>query len=176
MAPILNTNRLVLRPFRAEDASALHAQFDDRAVARMVARGPHPYRIELASSWIAQQESARASGAEYRFCLELNAMLTGCVSLRRNDDGVSYDLGYWVGEAWRDRGFVSEAVQRVVAFAVEELGVMRLTAGHFLDNPASGRVLDKCGFRYTGEDMQHCAARGAALPHRCLEFAASRTL
>jgi len=172
MMPVLKTERLVLRPFCAEDAAALHAQLDDWEVARMVARVPHPHRMELAAGWIAQREAAWASGAQYSFCLEWNGALSGCVSLRRNDDGVSYDLGYWLGRACWRRGLASEAVQRVVEFAVTELGIQRLTAGHFRANPASGRVLEKCGFRYTGEDMQHCEARGEAVAHRCLEIVA----
>jgi len=172
MMPILKTQRLVLRPFQAEDAAALYAQLNDWEVARMVARVPHPYRIELADEWIAQREAAWASGEQYSFCLEWNGALSGCVSLRRNDDGIGYDLGYWIGKACWGRGLATEAVQRVIEFAVQELGIERLTAGHFRDNRASGRVLEKCGFRYTGEDMQHCEARGEAVPHRCLEFVA----
>ena len=54
-------------------------------------------------------------------------------------------------------------------FAFEVLGAEKLTSGHFTDNPASGRVLEKCGFRYIGEGAEHSVVRGEAAAHRNLE-------
>ena len=169
MAPTLKTQRLVLRPFRAEDASAVQAQCGNWNVARMLTRVSHPYTLDLADEWIASHESFRQSGEEFVFCLDLKGEAIDPIGLRRTRDR-EFNLGYWLSESWWGRGFATEAARRVVRFAVDELGAERLTAGHFADNPASGRVLEKCGFRYTGSGMMVGAARGEVAPHRNFEM------
>jgi RimJ/RimL family protein N-acetyltransferase len=168
MMPTLETERLRLRPFRAADAPAVHAHCGEWKIARMLARVPHPYTREMAESWIASHEAAWNSGDETTFCIEWKGEAAGAVSLRRQEPGV-YIFGYWLGVPWWGRGFATEAARRTVRFAFEALGAEKLTAGHFLDNPASGRVLEKCGFRYTGESTEHSEARGEAAAHRDLE-------
>lgn len=168
MTPTLKTERLLLRPFRAEDAAAVHASCADWNVARMLTRVPHPYTCEMAESWIATHEADWNSGDEITFCMDPGGGAAGAISLRRKEAGV-YVLGYWLGETWWGKGLATEAARRVVRFAFEELKAETLIAGHFQDNPVSGRVLEKCGFRYTGDGMELSVARGAAAAHRNLE-------
>ncbi len=170
MAPRLKTDRLVLRPFRAADASAVQALCGNWNVARMLARVPHPYTREHAETWIASHGASRRSGVEHVFCIEYGGEVVGSIGLQRMTDD-AYDLGYWIGEPWWGRGFATEAVRRIVRFAVDGLAAARLTAGHFADNPASGRVLEKCGFHYIGSGMATGAARGEAALHRNFELA-----
>jgi RimJ/RimL family protein N-acetyltransferase len=168
MMPTLKTERLLLRPFRAEDAPAVHARCGEWNVARMLTRVDHPYTREMAESWIESHEEAWNSGEEITFCVDLDREAIGAVSLRRKETGV-YVLGYWLGAPWWGKGLATEAARCAVRFAFEELGAENLTSGHFLDNPASGRVLEKCGFRYTDEGTEHSEARGEAVMHRNLE-------
>lgn len=137
-------------------------------VARMLARVPHPYTRDQAEAWIALREADWRSGGEITFCIELNGDAVGSIGLQRNASGL-YELGYWLGEPWWGQEIMTEAAREVVRFALNELGAERLISGHFLDNAASGRVLEKCGFRYTAETMQYCAARGEAVAHRNFE-------
>jgi RimJ/RimL family protein N-acetyltransferase len=169
MAPILTTDRLVLRPFRVGDAAAVQRHCGNWNIARMLARVPHPYTRAQAEAWIASHPAAGESGAEHVFCIEYGGEAIGSIGLRRIEDGV-YDLGYWLGAPWWGRGLATEAARRIVRFAVDELCAARLTSGHFADNPASGRVLEKCGFRYTDSGMAVGAARGAAALHRNFEL------
>ena len=166
----LETERLLLRPFRPSDAGAVQALCGNRNVARMTARIPHPYPDGLAESWIASTAQARELGQGYSFCLEQNGAPIGAAGLERTDDGI-YELGYWLGEPWWGRGLASEAVRRVVRFAFDDLSARQVTAGHFVDNPASGRVLEKCGFAYTGENELWCEARGRWVDCRRLALA-----
>lgn len=166
--PTLKTERLLLRPFCAEDAAAVQAHCSEWKIARMLSRVPHPYTRDMAEDWIASHESDWNSGHEITFCIDPGGAAAGAVSLRRKGMGV-YVLGYWLGEHWWGKGLATEAARRAVRFAFEELGADRLVSGHFLDNPESGRVLKKCGFRFTGESMEHCAARGVAVTHRNFE-------
>lgn len=164
----LKTERLVLGPFREEDADAVCALAGNWNVARMLARVPHPYTRDLAAAWIASCETDRWSGDEITFCIELNGDAVGSIGLQRNAPGI-YEFGYWLGEPWWGQEIMTEAAREVVRFAFNELGAKTLISGHFLDNAASGRVLKKCGFRYAGETMQHCVARGEAVAHRNFE-------
>ena len=168
MTPTLETERLLLRPFRAEDAPAVHAHCGNWNIARMLTRVPHPYRRDLAESWIESHAKDWRSGAEITFCIELDGEAVGAVGLRRTE-GRTYEIGYWLGEPWWGKGFATEAARGAMRFAFEELGAEKLSSGHFLDNPASGRVLEKCGFRYTDESMVPCEARGEAVAHRNFE-------
>ena len=168
MTPTLKTERLLLRAFSAEDASAVQAHCGNWNIARMLARVPHPYGHDLASRWIASHAAEWRSGDEHTFCIERDGDAVGAVGLRRTAVA-TYELGYWLGEPWWGNGFVTEAALRAMRFAFGELGAEKLTSGHYLDNPASGRVLEKCGFRYTGESMVPCEARGEAVAHRNFE-------
>jgi len=168
---ILETERLLLRPFRREDAEAVAAVAGNWDVARMLARVPHPYTRDMAEEWISSHALSWENGEEYIFCIELDGQTAGSIGLRRSRKAV-YELGYWLDDRWWGKGLATEAVGRIVRFAFGELGAVRLVSGHFADNPASGRVLQKCGFRYTGDSMQHCEARGGSVVHRDFELEA----
>jgi RimJ/RimL family protein N-acetyltransferase len=170
----IRTERLLLRPFRDDDAPALAALAGNLKVARMTARIGHPYTETVARQWIAGHGALRERGEEYPFAVLLADALVGAVGVKRNDAG-GYELGYWIGEPWWGRGFATEAAAAIVRFAAETLGAGTLEAGFLYDNPASGRVLAKCGFVRTGEVLQWCEARGQAVKcHRLTLAVAAR--
>ncbi|MEJ2120280.1 MAG: GNAT family N-acetyltransferase [Alphaproteobacteria bacterium] len=170
---VLTTDRLTLRPFVQTDARAVQALCGNWNVARMLAVVPHPYPDGLAEDWIAGQADKRARGEEYVFAIEHDGEVIGAVGLERRSHTRRdiHEIGYWIAEEWWGQGLASEAAGRVVRYAFDELGVTRLTSGHFDENPASGKVLAKCGFRVTGKGMLPCAARGEAVPATLLALA-----
>ncbi len=147
MHPTLTTDRLTLRPLEPADGPAVERGCGSWNVARMTTRIPHPYPPGSAVEWIAN----RAPDAHH-FAIEHQGDLIGVISHET-------EIGYWLAEPFWGRGFATEAARRVVAFAFDDLRLDRLVSGHFADNPASGRVLQKCGFRYTGEIRQFSTAR-----------------
>ncbi len=86
-------------------------------------------------------------------------------------DGETHQLGYWLTpDAW-GRGLATEAGEAVIAMARHALGLRRLGAFHFVDNPASGRVLTKLGFRPTGRiEPRASLGRGGEAPAVLLEL------
>jgi RimJ/RimL family protein N-acetyltransferase len=156
----LTTPRLILRPLRAGDGPRIQAFCGAWPVARMLARVPYPYPDGLAETWIAQQAADRQSGLAYVFAILLDDEVIGVIGLERRAHG-AYELGYWLGEPWWGQGYMSEAAARVVRFAFDDLKLDRVTASYFADNPASGRVQEKCGFRTTGHGRLACTSRGA---------------
>jgi RimJ/RimL family protein N-acetyltransferase len=159
MEATLQTERLTLRPLRLGDAAAIQCLCGNWKVARMLSPVPHPYPDGLAEAWIARDAKGRASGEAIRFALDYEDGLIGVMGLERPGNKL-FELGYWLGEPWWGRGLATEAARRVVAFAFGELAVAELFSGHFQDNPASGRVLQKCGFRDAGVMMLWSEARG----------------
>lgn len=156
------SERLFLRPAWPEDAEGIFAGIGDQGVACNLARAPWPYTIESARQFLARPRSdalpqflatmPRAEGSE----------IIGMVGLNREDAGI--ELGYWIARPYWGQGLASEAVGAVIEVA-RTLGIERLTAGHFTDNPASGRVLAKNGFVPTGEiRAQFSLARKAEAP------------
>ena len=155
------TPRLLLRPGWPEDAAALADAIGHEQVARMTSRVPWPYAL-------ADAEAFLALGSDHRYpsCLILAhgvagdaATLVGGVSLYHAEGAV--ELGYWLTPSAWGRGYATEAALAMLAHARHALGVSRVQAGHFADNPASGRVLRKLGFTPTGTNIPYPSiARG----------------
>ncbi len=155
----LTTARLRLRPIRRGDAQPVRALCNNWNVARMLSRVPYPNSAEGVETWTGAQAAAWESGLAYNFAIERRDGLIGVIGVSRRDGG-GYEIGYWLGEPWWGQGLMTEAVGRVVDFARAELGLDRLRSDYFADNPASGRVQEKCGFRITGRGRLTSLSRG----------------
>jgi len=164
------TERLLLRPAWREDAPALHRAIGEEAVIRNLARAPWPYGERDAAAFIDRD----ADGLLPNFLIfartDAAPVLVGGVGLHREEAGApgesgAVELGYWISRAHWGRGFATEAGRAVLEIADSCLRLRRITAGHFLDNPASGRVLRKLGFRPTGCVVhRHSLGRGTSAP------------
>lgn len=118
----------------------------------MTARIPYPYSVKLAEEWITGlQPDECVLGIVYRF------RLIGACGY--TPDGSAADIGYWIGKPWWGRGFATEAAAALIEHCFD-LGFERITCGHFVDNPASERVIAKLGFRAIGRERIWCEARG----------------
>lgn len=164
--------KLTLRPFTLEDAPRVQELVSNWNVASMVARIPHPYPDGAAEDWINSHNEHKAAGDSWPFAIETKkAGLVGTIGLGKTEIG-SMEIGYWIGEPYWGKGIASEAARVLVEFSFDILGLDRLVSGHFKDNPASGRVLTKTGFRETGEEKRFCLARGEELDCITLELTA----
>ncbi|MBW8783773.1 MAG: GNAT family N-acetyltransferase [Novosphingobium sp.] len=169
----IRSERLFLRPGWPEDWEELHALIGDEAVVRNLARAPWPYSPEHARSFLAQPREGRLP----RFLITLpgakGARLVGCVGLTRGEAGAGApaELGYWIARPCWGQGYATEAASAVIGLA-RTLGHRQLVANHFADNPASGRVLAKLGFRPTGEVRpRYSLGRGGEAPALAYERA-----
>lgn len=149
-----------MRPPEAKDARQIACCVNDMAMARNLARLPHPYAPTDALDWIAYADNARAQGSEYAFVItHEEAGVIGSVGFNRTQ-GDTWEIGYWVDKAVQGKGVATEAARALLAWGEREFGVTKFIAGHFQDNPASGRVLEKLGFRRVGEKQLYSLARG----------------
>jgi RimJ/RimL family protein N-acetyltransferase len=142
----LRTQRLFLRPAWPEDARELTRAIGQEAVVRMLARAPWPYREEHARTWIDSPRDPSLPNLLITLPDE-DGRIVGCVGL--HEDGGQVEVGYWVAPTHWGRGYATEALSGLVALA-RLAGHRRIVSRHAADNPASGRVLKKAGFRQTG--------------------------
>lgn len=158
------TERLLLRPGWAEDAPALSRAIGDEAVVRNLARVPWPYTLGDAESFLALPQIAQRP--RFLIFLRDTAELIGGIGLQGESEA---ELGYWIARTHWGKGFATEAGRAVVDLADASLRLPWLKASHAIDNPASGRVLGKIGFRPTGAyaDLPSLG-RGCALRTRLL--------
>ena len=156
----LTTDRLTLRPLRAEDAAALHRLINDWEVAKTLARVPFPYPREAADEWIASTHAQMAAGTAWHLAVvgiekagtpEETEVLVGNVGLTLQEDGRTAELGYWIGRKFWGHGVGPEAAGRMARWALANLPVERLVASALVTNARSQAVLRRIGFRATGE-------------------------
>jgi RimJ/RimL family protein N-acetyltransferase len=158
----IETKRLKLRAPRMSDAARLAQLCGDPGVATMIARAPLPYLEVAAEGFIMTLAARKRLGHEFVFAADLPGEgLIGMIGAHKaGEDG--FEVGYWFGRPFWGRGFASESLS---GFLSEARNLGQLLAGHFVDNPASGRVLEKGGFAYTGETTDlFSMARGVSAP------------
>lgn len=152
-------------PTAREHAPAIQhlASHPDVAATTLI---PHPYPEDGAVRFIEDVVlPGRVAGTEYAFVIVADDEVVGHITVKGVDrERGEAEIGYWIGRPFWGRGYASEAVRLVVAFAFEDLGLRRLYAHVLAHNPASGRVLEKAGFapvELPPEVIpQACAAKG----------------
>jgi RimJ/RimL family protein N-acetyltransferase len=160
------TERLLLRPGWGEDAPALFHAIADETIVRNLASAPWPYELADAEAFLATERSAHEATFLVFRRTRGAPELIGAAGLGRLPSGEA-ELGYWIARAHWGLGYATEAAQAVVEIARDGLRLRRLSAGHFTDNPASGRVLEKIGFKPTGiVAPRYSAGRREAAPCR----------
>jgi RimJ/RimL family protein N-acetyltransferase len=158
--PVLATERLVLRAPRHEDAKTIAHLANDRRIAENTTRIPHPYQVTDATSFIA--EVNRTDG-EFAWLITLDDAPIGACGLAQLD-GPAPDLGYWLGAPYWGNGYATEAARAVIDHAFGELGCEELQSGARVSNPASRRVLEKCGFQWSGVGLYRIRSIASSAP------------
>ena len=150
---MMETERLILRPWRERDAEALfkyacdpdvgpragwppHQSVQDSLeVIRTFFNNDHTWALEL-------KETGEAIG-----CIGYYPYGESNIMIGENDA----ELGYWIGKPYWNKGLCTEAARFMVDYCLKVKGFKTLWCDYFIDNPASGRVIEKCGFKDTGQ-------------------------
>jgi RimJ/RimL family protein N-acetyltransferase len=159
--PALQTERLVLRRPDARDVGAIVAIVGNWEVVRRLARVPYPYRETDAHDFL---NTIVPNEWTWAITLRESGELVGMVGLTPEADPDTAELGYYVSRDHWGNGIATEAARSVVQYGIQSLGLRRIRSGHFVDNPASGRVLSKVGFVEIGRSERACLAIGSTLP------------
>ena len=163
------TERLLLRPGWSEDAPALFQAICDPRIVRNLAQAPWPYSFDHALAFLTRERGPRDASLLIYLRTAGAPRLAGGIGIHQLPSGED-ELGYWIARPFWGQGIATEAGRALIANARHSLRVKRLASGHFLDNPASGRVLAKLGFKPVGTERRYSAGRGAEVPCKLFEL------
>ena len=155
--PVLETERLILRPFMLADAPEVQRLAGERDIASTTLTIPHPYEDGMAEEWISTHQERFDKGEAVAFAIThgKQGYLIGSIGLNIAKEFDRADFGYWIGKPYWNQGYCTEAAQAVVQYGFEILRLNRISASHITRNPASGRVIQKIGMKHEGCARQH---------------------
>jgi RimJ/RimL family protein N-acetyltransferase len=158
--PVLETERLALRAPRLEDAKMVATLANDRRIAENTARIPHPYTLSDAETFIGG--ASKSGEAVFLITLRDTTVVGACGVIFQYE--ATPELGYWMGVPYWGKGYATEALHAVIDYAFTDLGHEALQAGARVTNPASRRVLEKCGFQWTGVGLYRISSIKSSAP------------
>ena len=162
--PVLETERLILRAPKLDDAKHIAALANDKRIAENTRRIPHPYAHADAEDFIA---ASNVPQGDINFLIATRAGVPmgvcGIAQDPHQDDDLQ-EIGYWLGTPFWTEGYATEAVRALIDFSFTELNHAALQAGARVTNPASRRILEKCGFQWTGVGLSRIQALNSSAP------------
>lgn len=155
--PVLETTRLLLRPFELSDAADLQRLAGDKAIADTTLNIPYPYQDGAAEEWISAHPAMFRAGEAAIFAIVLRSTgeLIGAIGLVVEPRFERAELGYWIARPEWSKGYCTEAASALVRYGFSVLGLNRIHAAHLSRNPASGRVMEKLGMTHEGRARRH---------------------
>lgn len=161
--PVLKTDRLQLRKPAAKDLPDIIEYAGNPKIAEMTLNIPHPYREKDAIFFLNKVNQGFEDESEYIFaiCLQPDDKLVGVSGLNINHRFDRAMLGYWIGEPFWNNGYATEAIGAVLKFGFGEIGLNKISATHFPENPASGKVMSKNGMKKEARLTEHVQKQGA---------------
>ena len=163
---VIETSFGCIREYRDSDAASLVKYANNRKIwLNMRDRFPHPYRDEDAFAFL---KLVKAQQPTTFFAIANDAEVIGGIGIMINQDvhRLTAELGYWLGEPFWGKGFVTESVQKFSDYAFDKYGLIRIYAEAYADNKASARVLEKAGFVFEGTMKANVIKDGRILDQR----------
>ncbi|MGQ4666019.1 GNAT family N-acetyltransferase [Metabacillus halosaccharovorans] len=152
----LETVRLILQPFKKEDAFRIRDLANDKELADILGL-PHPYELEYAKDWIAMQPEQIKNGVEYPLTITFKESyeIIGTITIRIDKSNNKGELGYWIGKDYWGNGIATEAVNKIIDFGFNQLNLNKIWASAITRNIASKIVLEKAGLQKEGTLKQN---------------------
>lgn len=154
--PMIETDRLLLRPFNLNDAPRVKELAGEWEIAETTATIPHPYENGVAEDWIETHAETfeKGHGVIFAIVLKKTGILIGAIDIWVRMIHEWAELSYWIGKPYWNQGYCTEAAKEVLRYGFDQFGVNRIQARHMTKNPASGRVLQKIGMNREGIHRQ----------------------
>ena len=160
--PVIDTSRLTLRKMRMSDAPDVYRYAKDPEVARHVLWEAHQSVWET-RAYIRYLLWQYRSGLPGSWAIELKetGKVVGTIGyMSYNADNATVEVGYSLAREQWGKGLMTEALTAVIAETFRALDMHRIEAMHFTDNPASGRVMEKCGMTHEGHMRERVCCKG----------------
>jgi len=160
--PVIETERLLLRRMRMTDAADVYAYARDREVARHVLWEAHQSLWETRAyiRFLLYQYRSGEPGSWAIVLRETNRVIGTIGYMSYAPDHATAEVGYSLAREHWGKGLMTEALQAVMDESFRTLKLHRIEAMHFTDNPASGRVMEKCGMRHEGHLRERICCKG----------------
>ncbi len=156
--PILETDRLILRPFQEDDVKDVFECWEsDPDVAKYMFWTSHN-DIEKTREWVSFELGQIEKPDWYRFAIELKDTntLIGTALIYYEEEVEGWEIGYNLGKKYWGKGYTTEVMEKVIDFAKRELGISQIVGRYAKENPASGNVMNKLGFKYEKDISYEC--------------------
>ena len=162
----IRTQRLRLRPVTPQDSGPLTQAVNDPRIYLMLASVPPAQTKPQTLAWIATHDLARLDNTGHFYAVTTTeGALCGVISATRAACEDPFEIGYWLMPDYWGKGLCTEAGAGLVHWLETTRGARVLVAGHFADNPASGRILSKLGFLPCGRSPMYSKGRGIKSDH-----------
>ncbi|WP_126973411.1 GNAT family N-acetyltransferase [Gynurincola endophyticus] len=155
--PSIKTSRLILDELTLADVPLMVKHLSNPAIAAVTLNIPYPYSEKDALSWIYHADQCFKAESHFIFAIrqKKDKAFIGCISLALDKRHHRTELSYWLAEPFWGKGLVTEAAKSIMYFAFNTLQLNKITANHIVENPASGKVMVKCGMLKEGYLKQH---------------------
>ncbi|MDF2631895.1 MAG: GCN5-related N-acetyltransferase [Caproiciproducens sp.] len=147
------TERLILRQFTVDDAKDMYENWAKDSEVTKYLRWPPHTNVDVSRGLLRQWAASYTGLSYYSWAIVLreNNMAIGSIGIMAvGETDESGEIGYCMGKNWWGKGFMTEALKAILRFSFEEVGFNRLEASHSVNNPASGRVMQKAGMKFEG--------------------------
>lgn len=152
----METKRIYLRKLMLADSERIAELSNNENITKNTLSLPYPYTIADAKAWFESHKDNELNKKAYDFGIidKERDDIIGVVGIS-NYQGHRGELGYWIGQAYWNQGYASEASALLIDYAFTKLNYNRIYARHLKSNPASGRVMQKLGMVYEGCQVEH---------------------
>lgn len=146
--PIIETDRLILRPLTLDDADEVFEWTSDEKVAEYMSYPCHK-SIEVTKEWLSSLESLE-NEYTWGFVRKSDNKLIGSGGIRFRVNENAWNFGYNFRQDCWGNGYATEASKRMIEYVCSEHNAREFVSEHAVENPASGRVIEKCGLTFDG--------------------------
>ncbi len=155
--PALETDRLILRGLREDDLEQLILMLNNENVSKQVFSIAYPFTMKHAKERFNSIHDGYREQRMFVFSIALkeNDLVIGQIGLHPDEKHNHAEIGYVLGEPYWGKGFMTEAIHKVLEYGLKDRKFHKIFATHYIDNPASGRCMAKAGMNLEGELFEH---------------------
>ncbi len=150
---IINTERLVLRPFTLDDADAMYENWASDPAVTQYLTWPHHPSVETSRAVLEERVPQYHKPDYYLWAIvpkDFGKPIGSIAAVKQDDQIQMVHIGYCIGKDFWHKGLMSEALAALMAFFFDQVGIRRVESRHDRKNPNSGGVMKKCGMKYEG--------------------------
>ncbi len=143
--------KVEIRKVKRSDAKALRDLINDKEVLKQLYGYQYPCPLSRIKKDVEDGIKDWKTKNAFSFTIIADGEIAGSIILEcPNEDKKRYDLGFYIGRKFWNKGITTEATKQIVKFGFQKLNLYRIQADNDSDNPGSGRVLEKAGFKLEG--------------------------